>query len=336
MKIQKNELQEALKKVKPGLAGKEIIEQSTSFAFMGDRVVTYNDEISISHPVKNLNATGAVRAEELYKFLDKIKKDEIDIEWKENQVKITAGKSRAGLILQQEIKLPIEEIGEIDEWKVLPESFLTAVRFCRLSCSNDMSRPELTCVYIHDNIVDSSDGYRISRYTLKEKMPVDDFLLPATTAQELLAYDIKEIAQGEGWVHFRTEETIFSCRVFQEDEFPDIEKFLILEGEEVPLPKKLTEALERAHIFTNKEFLSEALVQVKLKEGEMIISAKEDVGWFEEKLRMVYKGNSAVFKIHPDFLIDISGEVRKCVMQADKIGFRGDNWIHVIALTVEE
>ena len=48
MKINKKELQEALERVKPGLASRELIEQSTSFAFMRDRVVTYNDEISIS------------------------------------------------------------------------------------------------------------------------------------------------------------------------------------------------------------------------------------------------------------------------------------------------
>ena len=72
MKINKVELQEALEKVKPGLASRELIEQSTSFAFMGDRVVTYNDEISISHPVKNLDVTGAVKAQTLYAFLNKI------------------------------------------------------------------------------------------------------------------------------------------------------------------------------------------------------------------------------------------------------------------------
>jgi len=77
MNIQKEQLKKALETVKPGLAGKEIIEQSTSFAFMGDRVVTYNDEISISHPVEGLNLTGAIRAEELYQLLSKLKREEI-------------------------------------------------------------------------------------------------------------------------------------------------------------------------------------------------------------------------------------------------------------------
>ena len=48
--MKKAELIKALEAVRPGLANKEMIEQSTSFAFMKDRVVTYNDEISISYP----------------------------------------------------------------------------------------------------------------------------------------------------------------------------------------------------------------------------------------------------------------------------------------------
>ena len=89
MKINKTELQLALEKVKPGLASKEVIEQSTSFAFMGNRVVTYNDEISISHPVKGLEVMGAVKAQALYSFLSKVKRDEIDVEWEENQLGIS-------------------------------------------------------------------------------------------------------------------------------------------------------------------------------------------------------------------------------------------------------
>ena len=51
MKINRLILQKALETVKPGLANKEMIEQATSFAFMKDKVVTYNDEISISYQI---------------------------------------------------------------------------------------------------------------------------------------------------------------------------------------------------------------------------------------------------------------------------------------------
>ena len=63
MQINRQNLQKALEIVKPGLSNKEIIEQTTSFAFIDGKVVTYNDEISICHPVEGLTLEGAVKAD---------------------------------------------------------------------------------------------------------------------------------------------------------------------------------------------------------------------------------------------------------------------------------
>ena len=95
--MKKQDLLTALETVKPGLASKEMIEQSTSFAFMNDRVVTYNDEISLSHPVKDLEIEGAIQAEQLYKLLNKLKKDEIEVEIKGNELLLKSGNTEAGL-----------------------------------------------------------------------------------------------------------------------------------------------------------------------------------------------------------------------------------------------
>ena len=115
--MRRSDLLAALETVKPGLSNKEMIEQATSFAFLGDRIVTYNDEISISHPVQNLNIEGAVQAEELYKLLSKLKKEDIEITTIDNELQIKCGRTKAGLTLQQEIKLPLEEITGKRKWK---------------------------------------------------------------------------------------------------------------------------------------------------------------------------------------------------------------------------
>ena len=90
MKINKSDLVSALEKVKSGLSSKEAILQSTSFAFLGGNVVTYNDEISLSHPVEGLEITGAVQATELYQLLKKLKQEEISLEVSENEILITS------------------------------------------------------------------------------------------------------------------------------------------------------------------------------------------------------------------------------------------------------
>jgi DNA polymerase III sliding clamp (beta) subunit (PCNA family) len=337
MKINKKELQEALEKVKPGLASRELIEQSTSFAFMGDRVVTYNDEISISHPVKNLDVTGAVKAQAMYAFLSKIKRDEIDVEWEENQVKITAGRSKAGLVLEQEVKLPIEEIGEIKEWKKLPAEILTAIKFCYPCCSKDMSNPILTCVNINGKNVEASDSFQIVQYQLQKKVPIKGFLLPASSAKELVKYDLKQIAEGQGWIHFKTEDgTIFSSRVF-DGEFPKIEGLLAFDGVEIAFPKTAVPALERAQIFSKNETFMDSLatVTVEVSKGQIKFTSQDEFGWCEEVVKSNYKGETIKFTAGVESLINLLSQFSSCICGHDRIKFSGENWQHIIAVTGE-
>ena len=339
MKVNKTELQEALSKVKPGLANKDIIEQATSFSFMGNRVVTYNDEISISHPVKGLDVTGAVKAQALYEFLNKIKKDEIEIEWEENQVLIKSGRSKAGLILEQEIKIPIdEEIGEIGKWKKLPENFVDALKFCYPCCSTDMSRPVLTCVNVAKDKIEASDSYQIVVYELSGKMPIKTCLIPAASIRDLVRYDIKEVAEGESWIHFRTEDgTIFSSRVI-DNEFPDTSQHLEVDGSEFTFPKNVDQILSRANVFSKKEACSGDLptVTVEIKDQRIKILAENEYGWFEEEARVKYDGEPVRFSVGVEFLVALFNKLKNCVIGSDKIGFRGENWKHVVAMLAED
>lgn len=335
MKINKSELQAALEKVKPGLASKEIIEQATSFAFMGDRVVTYNDEISISHPVKGLNIRGAVKAQNLYAYLNKIRRDEIDIEIDEKQVKISAGRAKAGLVFEAEVRLPIEEVGKIGKWKKLPDSIVPALKCCYPCASKDMSMPVLTCVFISQNSVQASDSYQIIKYTLTEKVPTKKgILIPASAVHELVKYDIKEFSEGEGWVHFRTDDgTIFSCRT-PNGIFPEIDKFLEFEGVEIPFPRTALNALERAEIFAKNNVTGThvAPVTVCVSPGQIKFSAQDEAGWFEESIKTKYQGDAVTFITGVDFLLSLLKQSPTCVYANDRIKFTGEKWVHVIAV----
>ena len=147
--MKKQHLLEALEIVKPGLATKEVIEQTNYFAFMGGRVVTYNDKISLSHPVLGLDVTGAVHAEELYQLLRKIKKEDIEVVMTDNEIGLSAGNAKAGLVLQQEIKLPLSEVAEHSKWFKLPEGFLKSLKFALGAVSSDSSEPILTTVHVN-------------------------------------------------------------------------------------------------------------------------------------------------------------------------------------------
>ena len=336
MILKKQDLIQALEIVKPGLAAKEMIEQSTCFAFMEDRVVTYNDEISISHPVKNLAIKGAVKAQELYQFLNKIKKDEIDLVITDNEIQIKVGKEMVGLTLEEEIKLPLEEVDVSGKWKELPKQFKEAMNLTSLTCSSDMSMPVLTCINVgstEKNKVSSCDNHRLTHFTMGEDIPVRSFLLPAASAKELNKYDLTHISKStKGWVHFKTkEETIISCRIY-EDNYPDISMLSQIEnGKKIKFPKSLGEILERANIFAKVE--NSSLIDISITDDKLKIMAKGDgSGWFKTEVNMQYSGDPFSFQINAMFLKEICDKVQTCIISENKMKFQGDNWEHVLCL----
>lgn len=338
MKLIKAELLNALEIVKPGLASREMIEQSTSFAFLGGRVVTYNDEISISHPVSGIDFEGAVKAEELYQLLNKTKKDEIELVAEDNEVRINAGRTKAGIIFQAEVKLPLEELGEIPKWNPLPEGFTDALKFVQFTCSKDMAgQPVLACVHIQKKgIVESCDNVRLTRYQIKKVPIAESCLIPVGNVKELLKYPVVEMAEGVGWIHFKTKaDTVFSCRVMNGDEYPNVDKSGILnvEGGSVTFPSTIGDILDRAAIFSNKDYVTGDNITITIHNNKLKIRGQSEAGWLEESAKIDYDGPEVSFMIPPLFLKDILDKTSTCVIGTGKLKFAGDNWEYVAALS---
>ncbi len=336
MKINKAQLQKALEIVKPGLANRknEMIDQSTSFAFIENTVMTYNDEISISHPVEGLNLTGAVRAEELYQFLNKVKKDEITISTTENEIVLKAGKAKAGFVLQQEITMPVRDIEQKTDWVDLPDGFLSALSFVVDSCSKDMSRPVLTCVHVSGgDYIQASDGFQITMCALPESSAeMQDVLIPATAVRELTKLAVKQIAYGEEWILFRTDDdTVFSCRMLSES-YPNTSHLMEVKGQKITFSNRMSEILERAMIFTKQEHQFDEELEVVLTEGQVTVKGKNDYGWFEESAREKYKGEQASFRITPSLLKNVLTRSNTCTLGKERIKFQDQDWQYVAGL----
>jgi hypothetical protein len=333
--MKKQELLSVLERVRPGLSNKDMIEQATSFAFMKDRVVTFNDEISISCKLPDMNLTGAVKAEELYKFLSKIKSEEIDLTTEENEIRIKSGKAKVGLTIESEIKLPLSELGKIEKWSKLPEDFLSTLEIVRFCCSKDMSRPKLTCVNIRkDGIMEACDNYRAIRFQMKSKCPLT-FLLPATSANTLIGYPVSMIAASPGWVHFADKEKslIFSCRVYSEDYANLDNNFTVKDGITFTFPPECLEILDRAQIFSKGDIFIDQQVQVAVEGKRLFFRVKKAGSWFEEWVK-VLDVPPFTTSVHPQFLQDILKLNSTCeILPGKMMKFTGENWQHVAAMS---
>ncbi len=341
MKINRKELVEALEVVKPGLGTKGFIEQAPFFAFMGDRIITYNDEISISHPIDGMDLTGSIQASEFYTLLSKLDQDEIELEVKDSEVRLKSSRVRAGMTLHSDIKLPLEEVSGLKGWKKIPEKLLECMRFVSFSCSRNLSVPVLTSVYVHDDVVEASDNFRITRCHLSSKIPVESFMIPSRSSssrpiEALARHNYSEMCQSKGWVHFRTESgTIFSCRVY-EGKFPDTSAVFNVDGEEIVFPEVLDKMLDRASVFAKRDTRSDEVIHISLGDNKILVKSSSEAGWFEEESNAEYSSRPIEFLVNVHFMKEILPKMRKCILGNSRLKFVGEDWEHVIALALKK
>lgn len=333
--MKKQDLLIALEKVRPGLANKDQIQHSTSFAFMQGRIVTYNDEISISHKISGIDIQGAVKAEELYKFLSKTTATDLDITTGESMLMIKAGKAKVELVMQGEIKLPLEELGEMKGWKPLPADFIEALNITRFCCSKDMSKPVLTCINFHADTALSCDRFRIMKFHMEKKSPFN-FLLPASAAAVLISYPVTHMTMTPGWAHFadKEKELIFSCRTYS-DNYPDLAGKMDLPDETLSFifPPGTGDIIDRAQIFINADSFNESLIEISIEGRKLIIRAQSSIAKFEEWIKAENPGQNISTMIHPVYLKDILKQSNSCrIVPGEMIRFDSEKWIHAVQL----
>jgi len=349
MRINRVDLLKALEAVKPGLSNDEFIEQVTSFAFIKGRVVTYNDEISVSYPIEGLDIEGAIRAEELYALLTKIKPkkegepDKIQLKVENNEVQLTIGKRmKAGFTLQSEIKLPLsEEIGNIEDmdWVDLPKDFVEALGWVRVSAAKHaLNRPVLTGIHVNkEGFVEASDGYRLSIYRFDALLEIETFVIPNTSLPDVIRFKPTQVTLGNGWVHFQAEnKAIISCRLFQ-DPFPSSNHLLKVKGTSVTLPKDIDEIIDRASIFAQRDSDTLAKIEFKIEEGKVTVHSRMETGGeFEESIPIEYQGEPLSFAVSPFVVQGIFSKGQTFTLASNRLKWEGKNWIYIGARSGEE
>lgn len=331
MKILKKDLMGALNIVKPALSTNDSIAQATSFCFLNNHVVTYNDEISISTPLE-LELEGAINSKELFAFISKCKADELDIELLENEIIIKAGKATAGLLIQAEVSLPISEIGEPKKWIDIPEDFLKALSFCAGATSRDTSNPILTCVHINGGLIEGAEGFRIANWNLKEPLKLKPFLLPASVVSKVIAFAPVQISEGKGWAHFiNGAGAVLSCRIFN-DKYVDTSKHMVYEGDDIEFPNNIVSILDLAQEFCKNPDQLQESVLVSFKKGNILIHSTSESGWYKERAKTNYKGDDISFNITPYLLKDILKDVNVAKLSKNKLIFSSENWMYLTML----
>lgn len=345
MKVQRKVLLEILNKIRPGVATKDQIEGGTHFIFEGDRIFTFNDQISISSP-SPINLNCSVPSQELHTLLNKLTDEEIDLELKDGNLKITAQKTKASLFVLNETEslklIRSLDLETLNLWFTLPKDFLDGISLCMFSVSKDTTLGWMSCVCVSEDMIFSTDDVRITKFKMCEKIE-NAFFLPLSSIKHLINFIPIKYCLRDGWVHFCGENnTIFSIRMLdlaQPEE--NIENFFSIEGVKLFLPEneEFKRAIDRAGIIEDKELEFDRKVYIEIKGENVIIkSQKEGVGWIEEKIVLSsYDENLDIsFRINPSFLkvvMEIMPSLTMVVGE-NKCLLTSANFQHILALPI--
>lgn len=333
VRVKREELLRRLQSVAPGLAAKEVVEQSSCFAFQNGKVYSYNDELACQCP-SGLGKTfaGAVLAKPLLELLEKLPEDEVEVDIGEGELVIVGKRRRAGIRMEAEITLGIGNVETPETWRELPPGFNDAVEVVGTCASADDARFSLTCVHVHPKWLEACDNYQLLRYRLKTGAE-KPFLVKRDALRHVTALGMAEIAETVNWVHFRNpNKLILSCRRYLE-EYPDLNAVYDVEGAPVTLPGGLAEAVDKASVFLQDQ---DSKVLIHLSPGKLKVKGQGADGWFYETKKIEYTGTKMEFLVSPKLLVELTKRQVECEVAPERLKAKGAKWTYVAVLSKPE
>jgi hypothetical protein len=315
------------------MSQKELFDQSNKVAFVGGKIVAFNDAVAILHPLPgDLDLEGAVDGQHLYALLNKLSSDIVNLTLENGKINLRAGRTRASFDILP-VTLPIDSVDMTGEFVDLPSTFVVQLKWVSSSCARDMSRPALTCVLIENGWMQSSDSYRVSRVNYGDAV-IPRLMLPIPQVEVLVDYPVTKVSLSDGgeWARFTTEEGTTLCARSMSGAYPDLATICDVQGQEVQLTSTLGPVIERARIFSRREHSIDEEISVLMRSNQITVSAQYDGGKFSEVARCEGAVDGIAFTIHPKFLSAALESGTRCVIGSRSVKFSGADWDHIVAL----
>lgn len=341
MRVNRLDLLNTLKAVQPGLAKKEIVDQSNCFIFMDGKVMTYNEEIACTSDTE-LKIEGAVQAEPLLAILEKMQEDEVEIKQGEGELLYRGKKREGGIRMEEEAILPIDDVDMPKKWGRIDENFVDAVSMVGKCAGTDASHFNTTCVHIFPKWIEACDNSQVARFKLRTGIS-EPTLVRRSAIKHIQDLGFTEIGTTASWLHFRMKgdtETILSCRRYLRDEMDtaamfDVGKLLEVEGTPITLPKGIVEAASKAQIFS-QDNSDDTMITIQIKSGKMRITGRGVSGWYRETKAAKYEGPPLSFRIDPRLLEEITNQSEHCEITEDRLKIESSKFTYVTCLEPEK
>lgn len=338
MKVNRSAFLKIMNELKPGLASSaEESEQAICFVFSDGKIITCNDEVAVVQDSPLIDFNGSVHAKEFLALISRAKDEELDIFEKGNELVVKGKRMTAGINVEDvEVQTKDFDSRNVEKWRSLPENFLEAIGFVLFTASTSPEdAPVFGCVHITKEYVETCDKFRATRYQLSSPFKGKEVLIFADAAKELVKYEVKKYGIKGSWAHFKTSSgAVLSCRLF-DSAYTDLDNLFNNTGrKEVPFPD-LKEVVSRAQLFVSqdRESPTSSMITITLEKGKLLVYGEnKEVGWFKEKVKMDYTGDSVSFRVPPQFMSQASGLVKSAYLGDRSFTLKGDRFQHVVAI----
>jgi len=269
-------LKDSVRLVMSGTGTSQALEGSDSLVISSGYIHSYNGEISVSAPLKDVDdkavtVTGCLKAKYLAGYVGKLKCDTVEVTvadsgaWTIASDKGTVEPATFSDSLSAHLaNLNLAEL----KWTNLPTGFVSALALVRL---DNGKTTEPFVLFTKDKML-SRDQFRFNAYDTRELVgeevishDLGEFALNSDYAKELLnCADLVQIAHSPSYAHFLTESgVVWSIKKTDGSGYPTethLKYIEILDGfREVvatDLPHDLAEAIDRAGVFAQDDKVS--------------------------------------------------------------------------------
>lgn len=351
MNIKKLDFLEALRKCSPGVdMGKTVFDASDCFVFVGDRVYSYNDKVSVSAKIGLDCKPCAVKGKELVGVLSKLPLDDVEVEFTAKTMDLICGKVRASFNYINYDKNVYSKLGIGDEWVPLGKDWVQKLGLCNIKYSSIMTDncKKISGVYVNKGIMISSNGKQINMVEL-DGCECDTFYIHYPFVSDLLKFNgISKFQMGRSWLHFATENgTVVSVRYtpFVEDIMDKIcasvERTEKNEKFSIDVPDELFDAIERASVMSSSIENNSAL-RMDVKKGCFEFVGEKTAGVYSEKVPFVSDDNFEDVSVFVDVDLFKYMKGRKYKMGISEVDgkirliFKNDSEKHIFATLDKE
>lgn len=324
-----------LESVEGGLAPDGLVDQSSCFAFAQGHVHTFNDEVYCKRKASAFPEAfeGAVKADKLLKMLRMIEEDEVEIQNGGEDFIITAvsKKEQAKFKMEETVLLPINEVEVPPKWQPMHDDFNQALSIVNECAGTDESKFALTCVHLHPKYMEASDNDHMARYKVPTGVAAP-ILVRAASIKKILPLDMTEMAETEGWIHFRNPAGLqYSCRKHLEEYHDFGPYYSITNAHRLIMPKGMEKAAEKAGLFSadNQDYNR---LYIDLIQGKVRITGQSDAGKYTKIIPVHYQGKSIAFVIAPNILIKLVKKFNEAEINSDMMLVTGDKWRYSTSL----